>query len=368
MIPPIARRLLDYVAIKSLSREEGLLADRVAADLSAAGLRVARDGHNVWTEIGDADRPRLLFNSHLDTVPPSAGWDHDPWAPRLEDGRVTGLGANDAKGCGVALIEAALRLKQHMEGGAPLGGRVILALTAEEEITGGAGLESVLPRLGPIDAAIIGEPTGLAPMTAQRGLLILRCVARGRSGHPANTPADTPTNAIVNAAADIARLRAFDWGAPHPLLGRAHAHPTLIAGGVARNVIPDTCEFYVDIRTTPPETHGALTERLRAALECEVHVHSDRLVAMDTPVEAAIVRATLDARPQARPAGSPAMSDMVFLAGTPSVKIGPGASPRSHTPNEFVLVSELEDGANTYEQTALAYFRRKREAEGDHGR
>ncbi|MCA9244045.1 MAG: M20/M25/M40 family metallo-hydrolase [Phycisphaerales bacterium] len=361
MTPPVVQRLLDYVAIKSLSREEGAITDRVAADLSAAGLRVARDGHNVWTEIGDADRPRLLFNSHLDTVPPGAGWDQDPWKPVLNNGRITGLGANDAKGCVVALIEAALRLKRRLDAGERLHGRVVLAFVAEEEITGGAGMEAALPRLGPIDAGIVGEPTGLTPMTAQRGLLILRCVARGRSGHPANTPADTPNNAIANAAADLMRLRDFDWGKPHPLLGKAHAHPTVISGGVARNVIPDACEFYVDIRTVPTESHLQLTQRLRAALDCEVHVHSDRLIAMDTPTDAAIVQAVIDARPQAKPGGSPAMSDMVFLAGTPSVKIGPGESPRSHTPNEYVLVSELEAGVNTYEQTALAYFRRMTE-------
>lgn len=349
------QRLIDYVAIRSLSREEHALADRVADDLARAGLRVHRRGNNVWCEVGDAARPRLLLNSHLDTVPPGAGWQSDPWTPLMRDGRITGLGANDAKGCVTALFEAALRTQARRLAGEALGGTVVLALTAEEENTG-EGLGTILSALQPIDAAIVGEPTELRPMTAQRGLLILRCRAIGRTAHPANTPGDTPHNAIANAARALVQLREFDWGPAHPLLGRCHAHPTMITGGVAKNVIPDACEFIVDVRTTPIETHAELVTRLRAALACEVHVHSDRLVPISTPDDARIVQAVLRARPGTQPLGSPAMSDMVFLAGTPAVKIGPGSSPRSHTPNEYILESEWHEGVATYERIIWEYF------------
>jgi len=356
-------RLARFVALPSLSRQESALADAVCAELRAAGLPVQREANNVWCEIGDAQRPRLLLNSHLDTVPPGHGWSQDPWTPRIVDGWLVGLGANDAKGCVAALIEAVLATQRRLNAGQQLGGTVVLALTAEEEVSG-AGLAAILSRLAPLDAAIVGEPTGLVPMIAQRGLLILRGVARGRSGHPANTPAASADNAIATAVQDLARLGEFDWGPMHPLLGCCHAHVTQIHGGIARNVIPDECEFYLDIRTTPGESHLELYERLRSFLRSELHIRSERLVPVETSASEPIVQAALRARPGAQPAGSPAMSDMVFLQGIPSVKIGPGDSRRSHTPDEFITQRELADGAAAYERVIWEYCG----ATGDHAR
>lgn len=349
------QRLADYVRIPSVSGQEGALADAVAADLMRCGLRVQRCGHNVWCELGDAPRPRLLLNSHLDTVPPGHGWSADPWLPRVQDGRLFGLGANDAKGCVVALIEALLAIRRRLVAGQTLGGTVVLALTAEEE-TGGQGLSTILERLRPLDAALVGEPTGMTPMIAQRGLLIIKGVARGRSAHPAGTPMDSGENAIFTAARDLAALSSFDWGGAHPLLGRCHAHVTRIQGGRASNVVPDECEFVLDIRTTPLESHTALFERLRAALRSELRIHSQRLVPVETPADAAIVQAVQRALPGARPAGSPAMSDMVFLRGVPAVKIGPGDTQRSHTPDEYVLESEIRQATVGYERIVREYF------------
>lgn len=348
-------RLSRYVATRSVSREEDALATLAAHELEAAGLRVQRRFNNVWCEIGDAPRPRLLLNSHLDTVPAAAGWRGDPWTPRIDGGRLIGLGANDAKGCVTAMIEAALSIKLQLDQGRGLGGTLVLALTAEEEISG-QGLGTILEHLRPLDAALVGEPTDLTPMIAQRGLLILRCTARGRARHPANTPADTPDNAIMNACADLIRVREFDWGEPHSLLGRCHAHVTRIAGGVANNVIPDACVFTLDIRTTPNQPHERLVQRLRSALRSEISVHSDRLVPVQTDERSRIVRAVRRALHDRQPAGSPAMSDMVFLSGIPAVKIGPGQSPRSHTPDEFITLDELERGRDAYERIIRAYF------------
>ena len=348
-------RLAKLVATRSISREEGAIADLVCAELTGVCRRVERRGNNIWCVLGDVDRPRLLLNSHLDTVPPGAGWSDDPWTPRRTADRLIGLGANDAKGCVAALIEAVQATKRRLDAGERLGGTVILALTAEEEISG-QGLGTIRDELGPLDAALVGEPTGLVPMIAQRGLLILRGVARGRSAHPANTPADSADNAIMTAARELTRLRDFDWGPEHPLLGRCHAHVTTIHGGVARNVIPDACEFCLDIRTTPLESHADLLGRLRAHLACDLHVHSDRLVPVETSPNASIVQAVRRALPDASPAGSPAMSDMVFLADVPAVKIGPGQSPRSHTPDEYIRLDELQAGAAAYEGTIREYF------------
>lgn len=351
-------RLSRYVSIRSLSRKESNLADAVAADLRAGGMNVQRRGNNVWCEFGDAPSPRLLLNSHLDTVPAGEGWSHDPWMPQFADGAVSGLGANDAKGCVTAMIDCALELKRFVDAGGALGGTVVLALTAEEEISG-QGLSTILHELGPIDAALVGEPTGLRPMTAQRGLLIVMGRAHGRTGHPANTPPESADNAIALAAEDIRRLASFDWGPAHPLLGRTHAHVTQIHGGIARNVIPDACEFTMDIRTTPIESHRTIFERLQSTLRSELRIHSERLAPCETsddePIVAACVNGT--GRP---PAGSPAMSDMVFLSGVPAVKIGPGESRRSHTPNEFLLESELIAGAKAYRDIVRDYFGRCR--------
>lgn len=352
----VVERLVRLTSIRSLSRDESAIAEAVTAELASAGLRVERSGCNLWCEIGDAPRPRLLLNSHLDTVPPGEGWSADPWTPRRGNGRVTALGANDAKGCVSALMQAALRLAEALKRGERLGGTVVLALTAEEE-TSGAGLGTILDRIGPIDAALVGEPTGLTPMTAQRGLLILRLTARGRTGHPAHEPPERAANAIHLAAEDVAALRVFDWGPAHPLLGKCHAHVTQIHGGVARNVIPDACECFVDVRTTPLQPHGPTVERLRASLRSEVHVHSERLIPVETPAGERIVRAVLAALPGSSPTGSPSMSDMVFLSGTPAVKIGPGRPERSHTADEFITETELREGAAAYERIAREYFK-----------
>ncbi|MCH7643973.1 MAG: M20/M25/M40 family metallo-hydrolase [Myxococcales bacterium] len=349
-------RLARYVAIRSISREEGALAETVAADLAQRGLRVRRRDNNIWCEVGDAQRPRLLLNSHLDTVPPANGWTADPFSLRRDGDRLTGLGANDAKGCVTSMIAALLNTKARLDAGERLGGTVVLALTAEEEISG-QGLGTLLEELRPLDAAIVGEPTGIVPMTAQRGLLILRGVATGRSGHPANTPPGSADNAIQTAARDLQELEDFDWGPEHPLLGRCHAHVTQINGGTARNVIPDACEFYLDIRTTPAESHRELFERLDHRLESALHVHSDRLVPVATGQDERIVQAVLRALPDTQPAGSAAMSDMVFLDGIPSVKIGPGESRRSHTPDEYITRQELEAGARAFERIIEEYFR-----------
>ncbi|MCC7290528.1 MAG: M20/M25/M40 family metallo-hydrolase [Phycisphaerales bacterium] len=352
-------RLIELCAIPSVSRAEDAIATRVADWLASVGLHVEREGNNVWCELGDCARPRLLLNSHLDTVAPGSGWTGDPWTPRQSKGVITALGANDAKGCVCAMLHGVLELHARLQKGVPLGGTVVLALTAEEEISG-QGLGTVLPRLGPIDAALVGEPTGLIPMTAQRGLLILRLVARGRAGHPAHIQPDRETNAIYIAAGDMVALKAFQWGPSHPLLGDCHAHATQIQGGIARNVIPDACEIYVDVRTTPLQPHGLTVERLRAALKSEVHIHSDRLVPIETAAGAVIVEAVRDAILGAIPTGSPAMSDMVFLSGIPCVKIGPGEPQRSHTADEFILENELKAGVEAYASIVRRYFGRMR--------
>jgi acetylornithine deacetylase len=268
------------------------------------------------------------------------------------DGKLYGLGSNDAKGCVAAMLLAARALLENphtLEGR----GEVVFAFTAEEE-TGGAGLGTVLPALGALDAAIVGEPTGLKPCTAQRGLLLLRCVAQGKSAHVAHAHTAGAENAIHVAARDISVLAELRFPA-HPLLGEARAQVTQIQGGLARNQVPDRCEFFVDLRTTPGMDHAAVAQQLAGALRSEVMVHSARYLPKFTPEHEPIVRAAVAAG-GASPVGSSTASDWAFLGKVPTVKVGPGDTLRSHRPDEYLALVELEAGVAFYQKLIHGYF------------
>lgn len=342
-----ARELLAFlVGIPSVSGAETALADAFAARLSAAGFKVERAGNNLWFSVGTPGGPRLLLNSHVDTVPVATGWTRDPYGAKWQDDRLYGLGANDAKGCVAAMTMAALALREKA-----FDGEAVFAFTAEEE-TGGAGIATVLDAIGPVDAALVGEPTGLAACTAQRGMLILRCTARGVSAHAAH--ARDAANAIHVAAHDIARLQAMTFEA-HPALGAARAQVTQVRGGRARNQVPDECEFFVDIRTTPNLDHEQLANTIAAELESEVVVHSARYLAKATPGNSAVLAAVLAAGAN-NVASSATTSDWAFLGDVPAVKIGPGDTHRSHTPDEYLLGCELDEAVAFYTAAVLEYF------------
>ena len=340
--------LLRLVATPSVSGQEGAVADLVQGLLAERGVAVNREGHNLWFELGQGGR-RLLLNSHLDTVPPNNGWSAEPWAPIWKDGRLVGLGANDAKGCVAAMLWTAFALAEHPE---TLPGRVVFALTAEEE-TGGKGIATLLEGLGELDAGVVGEPTGLQICAAQRGMLLLRCVAKGQSAHAAH--AQLGENAIHKAARDISRLEVFRFEG-HPLLGATRAQVTQVQGGLARNQVPDACEFFVDLRTTPDLDHEEVARFFASQLESEVHVHSKRYLPKATDPAEPIVRAALAAAGKGGPVGSATTSDWAWLGALPVVKAGPGDTHRSHRPDEFLLAEELHKGAAFYANLIPAYF------------
>jgi acetylornithine deacetylase len=315
------------VNVPSVSGGEAPLADLLCELLRREGFAVQREGDSVWFTLGCRERPHLLLVSHIDTVPPCDGWTGDPFKMRREGDKLIGLGANDAKGCVAAMILAARRLESDET--------VTFAFVAEEERSG-AGIRAVKTKLPHIDAAIVGEPTALEVCTSQRGMLLLRCVAHGVAAHAAH--AELGDNAIQKAARDIARLP-------------ANAQVTQIAGGVARNQVPDRCEFFVDIRTTTD------AEPEIPALESEVLLHSSRYVPVATEESEPIVRAALEAANRARGIDSVTTSDWAFLNGIPAVKVGPGDTNRSHRPNEYLLPSELEAGAAFYARAVRAYFK-----------
>jgi len=344
-----ATQLLEFlVSIPSVSGDEAKIANDLGAILSEQGFRVQREGNSIWWTLGIGERPHLLLLSHLDTVPPCAGWNSSPFEPRLKDGKLIGLGANDAKGSVAAMIMAAREI-QHGD----FEGSITFAFVADEE-RGGEGIRTIKPKLDHIDAALVGEPTDLQVCTSQRGLLILRCTAHGKAAHAAH--AHLGENAIHKAARDISRLAAVEFET-HEGLGATRAHVTQISGGLARNQVPDCCDFFVDLRTTPNLDHAAVIAEIGARLESEVTVHSYRYEPVATNASELIVRAALEAAEVSAGVGSVTTSDWAFLKGIAAVKVGPGNTNRSHRPNEYLLLSELEAGAAFYSRFVQAYFR-----------
>lgn len=340
--------LRDLVRIPSPSGQEDAVVARLESEFLALGWTPERRGRNLTALLDGGDGPLLLLNSHTDTVPVGAEWTKDPLAATVEDGRIYGRGTNDAKGCLAAMILGAAKAFAH---DAPKG-KVLVAASCEEEVLG-QGLEKLLPQLPRPDAAVVGEPTGLKPAVAQKGLIVLEITANGRSAHAAHGGG---TNAIYSAVNDVLTLSKHHFERAHPALGKPTLNVTQISAGTRHNVIPDRCTMVVDIRTTPNYTTDEIIESVKASVAGSVHVRSSRLGSVETDPSHPIVQAALAANPSAAPYGSPTLSDWVFLKGIPTVKVGPGDSKRSHTPDEYLETRELEDGVAFYERMIRGYF------------
>ncbi|MFT3885063.1 MAG: M20 family metallo-hydrolase [Flavobacteriales bacterium] len=328
------------IAVPSPSREEHGTADVIEAFLRDHGVPVHRHGNNVWAFGARTvpNKPVVLLNSHHDTVRPVATWTRDSYAATVEGDRLFGLGSNDAGGPLVALIAAFLALHERTD----LPFNLVLAATAEEEISGSNGIASILPLLGQVDMAIVGEPTGLRMATAEKGLLVLDCTAHGISGHAARSEGD---NAILKALPDIAWFRDFRFPKVSEQLGPIHMNVTMVQAGTAHNVVPDSCRFTVDVRCTDAYTLEEVVAIIREQVRCEVVPRSLRLkpssIAADHPLVQAGQAIGLERH------GSPTLSDQALLP-MPSIKLGPGISERSHTADEFIHLSEVADGIRCY--------------------
>ncbi|OUQ54156.1 acetylornithine deacetylase [Alistipes sp. An116] len=329
------------IATPSTSRDEARTGDLLFAFLADHGAAPERLYNNVWAraEGFDPRRPTLLLNSHHDTVRPAASYTRDPYAPTLEEGRLYGLGSNDAGASVVSLAETFLTFRTRR-----LPFNLVVALSAEEECMGEHGMRALLPALGPIDMALVGEPTGMQAATGERGLVVLDCTAHGRSGHAARGEG---VNALYIAMDDIARLRTFRFERESQLLGPVGIAVTQIGAGTQHNVVPDTCRFVVDVRTTDAYSNEEVVEQLRAALHSDVVPRSTRIRAAAVGDDHPLVRA-------ARAVGrqtfvSPTTSDRTLMP-FPSLKMGPGESARSHSADEFVLVAEIDEAITIYEQ------------------
>lgn len=339
------------VETPSVSHNEAELMDWVAGFLAGKGAEVLRYGLNVIALAGEG--PKVLFNTHLDTVPPTSSWTRPPHQTAREGGKVFGLGSNDAKGCAAAMIAGFLEVVQD---GGPC--QLALMLAIEEE-TGGNGTEVAWPWLRDEqvwipEGVVVGEPTQLQVGITQKGLLQAELVARGQACHAANATAIGAKNPIWELAEDLLAIQKVDLGVD-PELGPTTLQPTRLEGADARNQVPGEAIACLDIRTNPDKCHDEVLRQLQAVVKGEVRARSLRLEPYACPPDAAIVRAALAANSGAKTFGSRTMSDQVFFKGVPTIKCGPGDSARSHTADEFIYEQEILDGAAFYSRLVAAF-------------
>lgn len=331
--------LRELIRIPSVSRDEARAADCMEAFVRQCGLDCRRTGCNVAAVCRDytPQRPTLLLNAHLDTVRPTAAWTRDPHSPDIIDGRLYGLGSNDCGGGLVSLL-AAFRA---LEGGSGLYNIIYLA-SAEEEVSGANGIAAALPQLPPISCAIVGEPTGMRPATAEKGLMVVDATAHGRAGHAARNEGD---NAVYHAVDDIQKLRRLKFDRVSPLLGEVHLNATVISGGTAHNVVPAECKFTIDVRTNELYTNREVFAILQSELGSELKERSFRLSSSGLDPGHPLVRACQSMGME--PFGSPTLSDQALMP-FPSIKLGPGQSARSHTADEYILTEEIAGAVPVY--------------------
>ena len=332
--------LKQLIAIPSFSRDEEGTADLLEQFLIGKGVKIHRKLNNIWAfnKYFDASRPTILLNSHHDTVKPNPGYTRDPFEASVEDGKLFGLGSNDAGGCLVSLIAVFLYFYKQ----ADLSYNFCMATTAEEEISGVNVLELIIPELGPLDFAIVGEPTGMHLAIGERGLMVLDCVAHGKAGHAAREEGE---NAIYSAIRDIEWFRSYKLPLESALFGPVKMSVTIISAGSQHNVVPAECKFTVDVRVTDVYRNEEVLEIIRQHVKCSITPRSVRLKSSKIGEDHPIVQAGIALGRTTY--GSPTTSDQALLD-IPSLKIGPGDSARSHTADEFVYVDEINEGIELY--------------------
>ncbi|HLP06245.1 MAG TPA: M20 family metallo-hydrolase [Paludibacter sp.] len=333
--------LQQLISIPSFSKEEENVADFLERFIELKGYVISRAGNNLWlTSPGfDSSKPTVLLNSHIDTVKPVNAWTRDPFTPHVENGRLYGLGSNDAGASVVSLLYAFFYLTQQQQHY-----NLIFAASAEEENSGPNGMETLLKELPEIHFAIVGEPTGMQMAVAEKGLMVLDCVVVGQAGHAARDEGD---NAIYKSMASIEWFRNHVFEKSSDLLGPVKMTVTQIAAGIQHNVVPDKCTFVVDVRSNELYSNAELLDEIRKYVFCEVRPRSTRLSSTATPLGHPIVKRGREMNRNLY--GSPTLSDQALMP-FPSLKMGPGDSARSHTADEFVLVREIGEAIELYIQ------------------
>ena len=334
--------LSTLISIPAISREETKKADALEQYMLEQGLAPQREVNNIWC-VGKTflpTRPTVLLNAHIDTVKPVSGWQRPPHVPTLEGDRLYGLGTNDCGGGLVSLLFAFMHLNGIDEGQLPY--NLVYLASAEEEVSGRNGVERALPLLPPIDVAIVGEPTGMHPAIAEKGLMVLDCTAHGVSGHAARNEG---VNAIYKALPDIEWLRNYQFEKVSPLLGPVKLSVTQINAGTQHNVVPDACTFVVDVRTNECYSNQQVLDTITAHLSADVKARSTRLNSSSIPENHPLIQCCVALG--GKPFGSPTLSDQALMP-FPSFKLGPGDSARSHTADEFICLGELDVALEFY--------------------
>src|SRR6201992_3898769 len=332
--------LQQLIAIPSFSREENLTADLIEKFLISKGVKTHRKMNNIWAWNlhFDESKPTILLNSHHDTVKPNSGYTRDPFDAKIEDGKLYGLGSNDAGGCLVSLIQTFL----HFHDRENLKYNFCLATTAEEEISGVNGLELIIPDLGKLDFGMVGEPTLMQLAIAEKGLMVLDCVAHGSAGHAAR---EEGVNAIYKALPDIEWFRTYRFPEESEVFGPVKMSVTIINAGSQHNVVPASCTFTVDVRVTDAYRNEEVLEIIRQHVKCDVTPRSIRLKPSKIDKEQPIVKAGIALGRTTY--GSPTTSHPSLLD-IQAIKVGPGDSARSHTADEFIYVDEIREGIELY--------------------
>ena len=326
----------------SLSREESDATDKLQMFIERGApvqFEMHRHLNNLWCVAPgfDASRPTLLLDAHIDTVKPAGGWSKHPYTPMIDGDIIYGLGSNDDGASLVTLLQVFYKICQK-----PQSYNTIFLASAEEEVSGKNGIEAVLPLLPPISCAIIGEPTGMNPAIAEKGLMVLDCVAKGVQGHAARNEG---VNAIYKAMEDIDWFKGYKYPKSSSLLGDVKMTVTQVNAGTQHNVIPDSCSYVVDIRSNECYSNSELLDIIRSNVGSEVKARSTRLnsssISLDHPL---VMRAVELGR---TPFGSPTLSNQALLP-FPTLKMGPGESSRSHTANEYIKISEIREGIELF--------------------
>ena len=332
--------LKKLIATPSVSRNEKDAADIMEQTIRSYGFKTQREANNLWIidPHYDESRPTLLLNAHIDTVKPVASWSRDPFSPDVEDGVLYGLGSNDCGGGLCSLLQIFRMLTEK-----PQSYNLIYLASAEEEVSGKDGITRALPLLPHIDLAIVGEPTGMNPAVAEKGLMVLDVIAHGKSGHAARNEG---VNAIYEALDDMRWIRDYKFEKVSEFLGPTKMTLTVVNAGTQHNVIPDKCTMLVDIRTNEFYDNEEVYEFIRQHLKSEVKAHSFRLKSSRIDPEHPLIRKCVAMG--MKPFGSPTLSDQALMH-FPSFKLGPGESSRSHSANEFIRISEIRDAIAKYE-------------------
>ena len=331
--------LSSLVSIPSVSREEEQVADFLQNYMERSGIMTGRSGNNIWciSPMFDTKKPTILLNSHIDTVKPVNGWRKQPFTAKMEDGKLYGLGSNDAGASVVSLFEVYRYLSATEQAY-----NLIFLASCEEEVSGKNGIESVLPQLPPIALGVVGEPTEMHPAIAEKGLMVLDVTAHGKAGHAAR---DEGENAIYKALDDIQWFRNYRFPKESSFLGPVKMSVTQVNAGTQHNVVPDICTFVVDIRSNECYSNEELFQEICSHIQSEAKARSFRLNSSHIDAEHPFVKRAVELG--RIPFGSPTLSDQALMR-FPSVKIGPGKSSRSHTADEYIRVSEIEEAIGMY--------------------